>query len=89
LGLTSGFGWTVIRLDPVSVRVNDEGGVVIGAVYRTQAGCTVVTPARAQRRRVKRIDGGDVRRCKAEVQTRLFVRWNRALGQGDFGWLSG
>jgi len=48
-----------------------------------------VTPARAQRRRVKRIDGGDVRRCKAEVQTRLFVRWNRALGQGDFGWLGG
>jgi hypothetical protein len=73
LWLTSGFAWTVIRLDPVSVRVNDEGGVVIGAVFRTQAGCTVVTPARAQRGCVKRIDGGGIRRCEAEVQTRLFV----------------
>jgi hypothetical protein len=76
----SGFGWTVIRLDPVSVRIDDEGSVVIGAVYRAQTGCTVVTPARAQRRRVKRIDGGGICRCEAEVQTRLLVRWNRVLG---------
>jgi hypothetical protein len=29
---------------------------------------------------VKRIDGGGIRCCKAEVQTRLFVGWNRTLG---------
>jgi hypothetical protein len=29
---------------------------------------------------VKRIDGGGIWCCKAEVQTRLFVGWNRALG---------
>jgi hypothetical protein len=80
LGLTSGFGWTVIRLDPVSIRIDDEGGVVIGAVYRTQAGCTFVTPARAQRGCVKRIDGGGIRRREAEVQTRLFVGWHRVFG---------
>ena len=89
MGLTSGFGWTVIRLDPVSVRINDEGGVVVGAVFRAQTGGTIVTPARAQRRRVKCIDCGGILRHKAEVQTRLFVGWDRALGQGDFGWLGG
>ena len=62
----SGFDWKVIRLDPVSVRVNDEG-VVIGAVYRAQTGCTVVMPARAQRGCVKRIDCGGILRCKADV----------------------
>src|SRR5208337_3567078 len=30
-----------------------------------------------------RIDGGDVRCCKAEVQTRLFVGWNRVVGLGN------
>jgi hypothetical protein len=37
-------------------------------------------PTCTQRRRVKGIDGGGIRRCKAEVQTRLFVGWYRALG---------
>src|SRR5712671_2905584 len=40
-------------------------------------------PARAQRRCVKRIDGGGVCRRKADVQTRLFVGWNRVLGLDD------
>jgi len=30
---TSGFGWTAIRLDPVSIGIDDEGGVVIGAIF--------------------------------------------------------
>jgi hypothetical protein len=29
--LTSGLAWTGIRLDAVSVRIDDEGGVVVGA----------------------------------------------------------
>ena len=41
---TSAFGWTVIRLDPVSVRIDDEGSVVIGTVNRAQTGRTVVLP---------------------------------------------
>jgi hypothetical protein len=32
---------------------------------------------------MKRIDGGGICRCEAEVQTRLLVGWNRALGLGD------
>src|SRR6202047_666592 len=63
----SGFGWTVIRPDPVSVRVNDECGVVIGSIYRAQTWCTVVLPTGAQRRSVKCIDCGGILRCKAEV----------------------
>jgi hypothetical protein len=77
---TSGFGGTGIRLDPVSVWIDDEGSVVIGAVYRAQTGRTVVMPARGQRRRVKRIDGGDLRSGKAKVQTGLFIGWSRVLG---------
>src|SRR6516225_5447352 len=37
-------------------------------------------PACGYRCRVKRNNGGSIRCCKAEVQTRLFVGWNRALG---------
>jgi hypothetical protein len=69
-----------VRLDQVSVRIDDEGRVVVGAVYRAEIGCAIVLPARAQCRRVKRIDGSGIHRSKAEVQTRLFVGWNRALG---------
>ena len=76
---TSAFGWTVTRLDPVSVRIDDEGGVVVRAAYRAQTGGTIVVPASAQCRRVKCIDGGDVRCRKAEVQTRFFAGWNRVL----------
>ena len=77
---TSAFGWTVTRLDPVSVRIDDEGGVVVRAAYRAQTGGTIVVPACGYRCRVKCIDGGGIRCCKAEVQTRLVVGWNRVLG---------
>ena len=40
----------LISLDPVVVRIDDEGGIVIGAAYRPQAACTVVLPASAQPR---------------------------------------
>src|SRR5690242_16650914 len=55
---TSGLAWTVIRLDAVSVWINDEGGVVVGAINRAKTGRTIVMPARAQRRRMKCIYGG-------------------------------
>jgi hypothetical protein len=73
----------VICLDPVSVPIDDKGGIVIGVVHRPQTGCAIVTPACAQRRGVKRIDRGGIRRRKAEMQTRLFVRRNRALGDNN------
>jgi hypothetical protein len=53
---SSGFAWTVIGLDPVSVRIDDEGSVIIRAVFRAQTRRAVVTPAGAQRSRVKCID---------------------------------
>ena len=80
---SSGFGclfWTVICLDPEPVWIHDEGGVVVGAVNRTQTGHTIVVPACGYRCRVKGIDGGSIRCRKAEVETRLFVGWNRTLG---------
>jgi hypothetical protein len=45
--LTSGFGWTEICLDPISVWIDDEGGVVVGVVNRTQTGRTIVVPPAA------------------------------------------
>ena len=72
--LLSPFARAVICFDPVSVGIDDEGGIIIVAVHRAQTGRAIVMPSRAQRRRVKRIDGGGIRRCKAEMQTRLFVR---------------
>jgi hypothetical protein len=33
------FGWTAIGLYPVSIGIDDEGGVVIGVVLRAKAGC--------------------------------------------------
>jgi hypothetical protein len=77
--LTSGLAWTVIRLDAVSVWIDDEGGVVVEAVNRAKTGRTIVMPARAQRRRMKCIYGGGIRCRKAEVQTRAFVGLNGAL----------
>src|SRR5690242_7176576 len=60
----TGLAWTGIRLDAVSVWIDDEGGVAVG---------TIVMPARAHRRRMKCIYGGGIRCRKAEVQTRAFV----------------
>ena len=74
------FARAVVSFDPVSVRVNDEGGVVIRVIHRPQTGRAVVPTARAQRRRMKRIDGRGIRRRKAEMQTGLFIRRNRPLG---------
>ena len=44
--LTSSLAWTVISLDTVSVRIDDEGGVVVEAINRAQTGGTIVIPAR-------------------------------------------
>jgi hypothetical protein len=57
----SPFAGPVISLDPISVRIGDEGGVVIGPIHRPQTGRAVVMPAGAQRRCVKRIDGENPR----------------------------
>src|SRR5262249_29466103 len=76
------FGRAVIRLDPVSIWIDDEGGVIVGAVDRARTGRTVVLPARAQRCRVKGIDRLGARCHEADVQTRLLVGRDRMLG-GD------
>src|SRR5262249_10809053 len=50
------FRRAVIRLDPVSIRIDDECGVIVEAVDRARTRRTVVLPARAQRCGVKGID---------------------------------
>src|SRR5262249_17996379 len=76
------FGRAVIRLDPVSIRIDDEGGVIVGAVDRARTGRTVVLPARAPRCRVKGVDRLGARCHEADVQARLLVGRNRTL-DGD------
>jgi len=77
------FGWAPIGLDPVSVGIDNEGRVVVGAVLDAQPRRTVIATADAQGSAVKRIDGGAARRHKAEVQTRLLVGEDRPLGRED------
>src|SRR6185436_17261291 len=43
------FAWAVIGLDPVAVRIDDEGRIVIVAVDLPQTGRAVVLPARLVR----------------------------------------
>src|SRR5260370_25069871 len=74
------FAWTEISFDPVSVRIDDEGGVVIRSVHWPQTRPTVVPAARAQGRGVKCFDGRCAGGRKADVQARLFVRRNGMLG---------
>ena len=69
---------TVISFDPVSVRIDDEGGVVIGAIDWPQTGCAVVMPAYAQRRRVKRIDGIGIRCGKQKCRPDF---WSAGTGR--------
>ena len=48
------------RLDIVAVRIEDEGGVVVRVIMRTQAGGAVVLAAGSQRGPVKGIDADAV-----------------------------
>jgi hypothetical protein len=75
------FAWTEISFDPVSVRIDDEGGVVIRSVHWPQTRPTVVPAARPQSCGVKCFDGRCARCRKAHVQARLFVRRNGMLRQ--------
>jgi hypothetical protein len=67
----SPFAGAVISLDLISVRIGDEGGVVIGPIHRPQTGRAVVMPAGAQRRCVKRIDGRGIWRAKQKCKPDL------------------
>src|SRR5262249_38421970 len=55
------------RLDPIAVGIDDEGGVVVGVIFGTKAGLTVVAAAGGERRRVERVDRATERRAEADV----------------------
>src|SRR6185312_13398265 len=77
------FAWAVIGLDPVAVRIDDEGRIVIVAVDLPQTGRAVVLPARLVRGCVKRIDRSGARRGKADMQARFLIGRDRPLGRHD------
>lgn len=56
------------RFEPVSVRVDDEGGIVGRAVVQPQAGRAIVDPTGGDGRLMEGIDGGPVRRRKRNVE---------------------
>ena len=76
-----GFPWTVIRFNSISVRIDDEGRVVVGTVLGPQARRAIVMPASEQRCRVKCVDSIYARRIETEMQTRLWIERDRMLGQ--------
>ena len=57
-----------ISLDTIPVGVDREGGVIVGAIVRTQAGRTVVGASGAERGGMKRIDGRACWRGEAEME---------------------
>src|SRR5215468_2527258 len=54
-------------LDPITVGVDDEGGVVMGVILGPEARLSVVTTAGGERRRVEGIDGAPEGRAEADV----------------------
>src|SRR5579862_729083 len=55
------------RLDPVSVAIDDEGGVVMCVVLGPEARLAVVAASGCERRRVECIDGGTSGRAEADM----------------------
>ncbi|EGE60795.1 hypothetical protein RHECNPAF_1340044 [Rhizobium etli CNPAF512] len=69
-----------IGFEPVAVGIDDEGGIIEAAVIRPDARFAVIRAARCHGCRMKRVDGGLVRRDEAEMQPRLHVGDNGMLG---------
>src|SRR5690348_900633 len=61
------FRYVAHRLDPMSVGIDDEGGVVMGVVLRAEARLAVVAPPSGERRPMERVDSGPARRLEADV----------------------
>ena len=57
-------------LDAVPVGISDEGGVVVGMIYRAQPGAPVVAAAGAQGGGMKGPDRLSISRAEADVHTR-------------------
>lgn len=71
------------RLDIVSVRADDEGGVVVGVVARAQARRAVVLPAGGKGRLVEGIHLLAGRGREGDMQVcRLLLRLEQAEGDG-------
>lgn len=62
-----------MRFQAEPVRIDDERGVVVGAVIGPHPGRAVVAPAGAQRRRMERIDrrtaGGGEQKCSPDCES--------------------
>ena len=69
---------TAIGLKPVSVRIDDERGIVVGVVFGAHAGLAVVTAAGLQRGGMKGIDARPGRRAEAKMQAGFVVGRHRA-----------
>src|SRR5262245_33964190 len=54
-------------LDIVAVGIEDEGAVIVGMIMRPDARRAVVSAACRDRRAIKGVDGGPVRRCEGDV----------------------
>jgi hypothetical protein len=65
-------------LEPVSVGIDDERGIVVGVVFGAHAGLAVVTAAGLQRSGMKGIDARPGWRGEAEMQTGFVVGRHRA-----------
>ncbi len=65
------------RFDVVAVGIEQEGGVVGGAVVGAQAGTAVVAAAGLETRRVEAVDGGPIGRAERDMHAltcRAFAR---------------
>jgi hypothetical protein len=51
-----GRGFVTNHFDVVPVRTNDESGIVVGVVVRTQTGRTIVFATRLQSRAIESVD---------------------------------
>lgn len=75
--------FVAISLEPVAVRVDYEGGVVVVAIGGAQAGPAIVLATRKQGRRMESVDAGACRCGKAEMQAGVRVGRDRPAGLID------
>ena len=57
-----------MRFDPIAVRIDDEGGIVVGTIIGAQAWLAVVAPAVIEGCGMKRIDTAAAWCGEAEMQ---------------------
>src|SRR5918995_1505835 len=81
--MLAGLGTPAPGFDPVSVRIDDERGVVVRAVLGSDARRTVVPTSGSQCCRVEGVDAFACRRREAEMQSRLVVGRNRTFRPED------